>query len=190
MIIELNKENFDSEIIGCGRPVLVKFYAETGCLPCTNFKPIYEKFAEAHPEIKCCAVGKPTLRDPQGEIEAKLDVKVYPTTIAIIDGSVIKKETGILTPEQMLNMVKTIYNISNDELDSAITDTQIAFLQMKKELKAKETYLNALINEMNRRMTPPVIEDCQTECEAKCETKDEACVTSCREYCSHVMVQK
>jgi thioredoxin-like negative regulator of GroEL len=191
MVTELTKENFDSEIIGCDRPVLVKFYSEVGCGYCDKFKPIYEKFAETHPNIKCCAFGVPTLGTPKNEVHAKFEIKAYPTIICIIDGKLIKKEEGGLSVKQMEDMTKTLQNISLEELTEAKLDLDIELSTKRKEMYGIEKSISAVIEEFKRRGEPEIKScescdtECRTKCESECEVNDDACKAKCEDWCRH-----
>lgn len=85
-MIQLTKENFQSEVLEAKGLVFVKFAAKAGCQPCIDFKPQYEE-ASNDPRMKFCAYERETLRGtPLDEIEVKYNIQTFPTVIAFEDG--------------------------------------------------------------------------------------------------------
>ena len=50
-IVEINKNNFEEEVLKCNKKVLVDFNAEW-CGPCKMLKPIIEEIAKENDGIK------------------------------------------------------------------------------------------------------------------------------------------
>ncbi|WP_164895983.1 thioredoxin family protein [Rhizobium hidalgonense] len=42
---EVNKDNFQSEVLECDKPVLVNFWGD-GCIPCDEIAPVLEELAD------------------------------------------------------------------------------------------------------------------------------------------------
>ena len=54
-VINLNEANFETEVLGSDKPVLVDFYADW-CGPCKMVSPIVDEIADERQDIKVCKV--------------------------------------------------------------------------------------------------------------------------------------
>ncbi len=95
--ITVTKENFEKEVIASEKPVLLDFWA-SWCGPCRMIAPTIEKLAEENDDIK---VGKVNV-DEERELAASFGIEVIPTLIALKEGKVINKASGVLPEEALL----------------------------------------------------------------------------------------
>ena len=99
-VIELNKENFENEVLRSDKPVLIDFWA-SWCGPCRMVVPIVHEIAEEHPEIKVCTVNI----DEQPELASNFDVMSIPALFVVKDGKVTNSSVGARPKNQILAMI-------------------------------------------------------------------------------------
>lgn len=98
-IIKLTKENFVEEVMGAATPVLIDFYADW-CGPCRMLAPTVDALAD-RTDIKVCKVNV----DNEPELATTFEVEVIPTLVAMKDGGVIGKTTGVKTEAEILKLL-------------------------------------------------------------------------------------
>lgn len=99
-VVTITNENFENEVLKSDKPVLVDFWA-VWCGPCQMLSPVVDQIAEETPAIK---VGKINV-DEQPELAQKFGVMSIPTLIVFREGKVTNKSVGVISKEQILNLV-------------------------------------------------------------------------------------
>ncbi len=100
-VIDLTKENFVEEVMQAGDPVLIDFYANW-CGPCKMLAPVIHALAEKRDDIKVCKVNV----DAQPELAQTFDISVIPTLVAMKDGGVLGKSTGVVSEDAILKLLR------------------------------------------------------------------------------------
>ena len=112
-------ENMFAQTIQSNSIVFVDFWA-AWCGPCRNFAPVYEKAAEANPDI---VFAKVDTEAEQG-LAASFQISSIPTLMAIRDGVVLYSQAGALPAEAFDNLVQAVRDVNMNEVRAAIAQTE------------------------------------------------------------------
>ena len=98
--ININKNNFQNEVLNSEMPVLLDFWAPW-CGPCRMVSPIVDEIAAERGDIK---VGNVNV-DEQPELAAQFGVMSIPTLVVMKGGKVVNKMVGARLKAQILAML-------------------------------------------------------------------------------------
>ncbi len=116
--IELTKDNFE-KTVNDNPMVIVDFWAPW-CGPCRGFAPIYEKAAEAHPDVVFAKVNT----DEQQELAGSFGIRSIPTLMVFRDKVILFQQAGalagnaldqVITQAKSLDMAKVHAEISQQQ---------------------------------------------------------------------------
>lgn len=102
MEVNLNKENFEAEVLKSEKTVLVDFWA-TWCGPCQMIAPVVESIAEEQ-KVK---VGKVNVDDEQ-ELAIKYGVMSIPTLIFFKNGNPVKEVVGFHSKSELEEIINNL----------------------------------------------------------------------------------
>jgi len=90
MVTEINDQSFENEVIKCGMPVIVDFWAPW-CGPCRMLTPVTEKLAEKYAgRVKFCKLNV----DENRQTAAKYQVMSIPLLLFFKNGKQVDSVLG------------------------------------------------------------------------------------------------
>jgi len=98
--LNINKNNFHSEVIASEKPVLLDFWAPW-CGPCRAVVPLIDEIAREREDIKVVKVNI----DEEPELARQYRVMSIPTLMVMRNGEVVKKASGARPKAQILAML-------------------------------------------------------------------------------------
>ena len=98
--MNINKNNFQNEIMNSEKPVLLDFWAPW-CAPCRMLAPVVEEIASERADIK---VGKINI-DEQSELANKFGIMSIPTLVVMKNGKIIQQVSGVRPKNAILEML-------------------------------------------------------------------------------------
>ena len=100
-VIEFNDQNFDSDVLEAGTPVLVDFWA-VWCGPCKAIAPIVEEIAnDFSGKVK---VGKMDV-DRNNQVAMQYGIRSIPTLLVFNNGEVVDQVIGNVGKESIESML-------------------------------------------------------------------------------------
>lgn len=98
--ININKNNFENEVLNSDKTVLLDFWA-SWCAPCRMVAPIVEEIAGERGDIK---VGKINV-DEEPELANKFSIMSIPTLVVMKNGKIVQQVSGARPKNAILEML-------------------------------------------------------------------------------------
>lgn len=100
MVLQLNKDNYEQEVMKAEGTVLVDFYADW-CGPCRMQGPIVEQLSEERQDVKFCKLNV----DEATPIAIELGISTIPTLMVVKNGEITFKQAGLMQKAQLESLL-------------------------------------------------------------------------------------
>ena len=98
--INVNKNDFNQEVLNSDKPVLMDFWAPW-CGPCRMVVPLVEEIAKERSDIKVVKINV----DEEQELAMQFGVMSIPTLVVTKNGKIVNQATGAKPKAQILAML-------------------------------------------------------------------------------------
>ena len=98
--INVNKKNFNQEVLNSDKPVLMDFWAPW-CGPCRMVVPLVEEIAKERSDIKVVKINV----DEEQELAMQFGAMSIPTLVVMKNGKIVNQVTGARPKAQILAML-------------------------------------------------------------------------------------
>ena len=119
-VVELTQENFES-VITSNATVVVDYWAPW-CGPCRGFAPVFERVAEANPDVVFAKVNT----DDEQEIGAHFQIRSIPTLMVFRDKIIVFSQPGALPQNALEQVVAKAKELDMDEVRQQISQQEKA----------------------------------------------------------------
>lgn len=98
--INVNKNNFNQEVLNSDKPVLIDFWA-SWCGPCRMVGPLVEEIAGERSDVKVVKINV----DEEQELAMQFQVMSIPTLVVMKNGKIVNRAVGARPKAQILAML-------------------------------------------------------------------------------------
>ena len=109
-VVELTKDNFE-QVVTSNSTVVVDYWAPW-CGPCRGFAPVFEKVAEANPDVVFAKVNT----DEEQEIAAHFQIRSIPTLMVFRETIIVFSQPGAMPQGAFEQVVSKAKELDMDEV--------------------------------------------------------------------------
>ena len=117
-VVELNKDNFE-QVVTSNPTVIVDYWAPW-CGPCRGFAPVFERVAEANPDVVFAKVNT----DDEQEIASHFQIRSIPTLMVFREQIIVFSQPGALPQNALEQVVAKAKTLDMDEVRKQIAKEQ------------------------------------------------------------------
>jgi thioredoxin 1 len=117
-VVELTKENFE-QVVTSNPTVIVDYWAPW-CGPCRGFAPVFERVAEANPDVVFAKVNT----DDEQEIASHFQIRSIPTLMVFREQIIVFSQPGALPQNALEQVVAKAKTLDMDEVRKQIAKEQ------------------------------------------------------------------
>ena len=117
-VVELTKENFEKVITS--NPTVVVDYWAPWCGPCRGFAPVFERVAEANPDVVFAKVNT----DDEQEIASHFQIRSIPTLMVFRDQIIVFSQPGALPQNGLEQVVAKAKGLDMEEVRAQISQQE------------------------------------------------------------------
>ncbi|MBQ6497159.1 MAG: thioredoxin [Bacilli bacterium] len=99
-VIEVTKDNFETEVLKSDIKVLADFNAEW-CGPCKMLKPMVEEIAESNDNVKVVSINV----DDEDELAEQYEVSSIPCLVVFDKGKEVKRNVGLISKDDIESLI-------------------------------------------------------------------------------------
>ncbi|HQY45852.1 MAG TPA: thioredoxin [Usitatibacteraceae bacterium] len=119
-VVELTKENFEQVVTG--NPMVIVDYWAPWCGPCRGFAPVFEKVAEANPDVVFAKVNT----DDEQEIAAHFQIRSIPTLMVFKEQVIVFSQPGALPQGAFEEVVQKTKSLDMEMVRKQIAEQEAA----------------------------------------------------------------
>jgi thioredoxin 1 len=116
-VLELTKENFE-QVVTSNPTVIVDYWAPW-CGPCRGFAPVFERVAEANPDVVFAKVNT----DDEQEIAQHFQIRSIPTLMVFREQIIVFSQPGALPQNALEQIVTKAKTLDMDEVRKQIAQS-------------------------------------------------------------------